>query len=161
MSTPPVIPTLTVGCDVLIRVERLFSITGQKAEVVVIAIILPTGESIPLVHPIRGAIRHQDARSFDIDKATISNHFQPGDIVKATTLSVGDAKSCFFSTCGPDYGVIMAKDPLTPGAFLVPIDESHMRNSDNSVVYKRKVARPVWLPATSPVLANGTTSNSN
>jgi exosome complex RNA-binding protein Csl4 len=140
--------SLSVGSEVLVRVERLYSITAQKAEVTVIAII-KDGTSIAVPYPIRGAIRIQDARSFDIDKATIADHFQPGDIVKAVTLSTGDAKSCFFATTGADYGVVMARENFT-GEFLVPVDQSHMRNPDNTVIYKRKVARPIWLPATAP-----------
>ena len=125
-----------VDMPVICRVERLYA---QKAEVVVLAI----GDHLDILrNPIKGSIRLQDARSFDIDKATMADHFQPGDIVRASTLAVGDAKSCFFSTIGHNFGVIMAKDPQ--GNELVPVDQSHMKNSDG-VFFKRKVAKPCWL----------------
>ena len=122
------------------RVERLYA---SKAEVVVLAV---GDQQQVLSNPVRGSIRLQDVRSFDIDKATMSDHFQPGDIVRASTLAVGDAKSCFFSTTGESFGVIMAKDPQ--GNELFPADQSHMRNSEG-VFFKRKVARPTWLDSSS------------
>jgi exosome complex component CSL4 len=126
--------SLQVGSEVTCRVDRLYA---QKAEITVLAV----GESI-ISNPIRGSIRLQDARSFDIDKASISDHFQPGDIVKASTISVGDARSCFFSTLSPDHGVVVAKD--VDGKELFPVDQSHMKNEDG-IVFRRKVARPVWF----------------
>ena len=133
--------TISVGSDVIVRVDRIY-LTLEKAEVTVIAV---EGRLLPqfATNPFRGSIRLQDVRSFDIDKATIADHFQAGDIVRAKAIAIGDAKSSFFSTIGANYGVVVAKGP--DGEPLVPVDQSHMRTSDNSAVFKRKVAKPVWL----------------
>ena len=74
----------------------------------------------------------------------MADHFAPGDIVQATTMAVGDAKSCFFSTVGESMGVVKATDE--EGNELFPVDQSHMRN-EAGVVFKRKVAKPVWMPS--------------
>ncbi len=137
-----------VGSNVLVRVDRLFQ-TLDKAEVVVVSIEGEGGVPLPFeTNPFRGSIRLQDVRAFDIDKASISDHFAAGDIVRAKTIAVGDAKSTFFSTIGSEYGVVLAKEqPIGDGEFLVPVDQSHMRNASNTAVYKRKVAKPVWMTA--------------
>ena len=119
--------SLSVGSEVLCQVDR---ITLQKADVTVVS----------LPGAIRGSIRLQDVRSFDIDKTGIPDSFLPGDLVRATAISVGDAKSCFFATNQPNLGVVMAKDQN--GELLTPVDESHMRNTAG-IVFKRKVAKPV------------------
>ena len=140
---------IPVGSDVIVRVDRVYA-TMEKAEVTVVA--LEGQKPFPFTtNPFRGSIRLQDVRSFDIDKATISDHFQAGDIVRAKTIAIGDAKSTFFSTIGADYGVVIAKG--SDDEFLVPVDQSHMRTANGSVVYKRKVAKPQWLTVAPPETA--------
>jgi exosome complex component CSL4 len=128
--------TLAVGSQVICRVDRVFP---QKAEVTIIA---EAEKEEVLRYPMKAQIRIQDTRSFDIDKAAMSDHFFPGDLVRAHMLSIGDMKSCFVSTVGQDFGVIVAKDP--DGNPLFPVDQSHMKNAEG-LVYKRKVARPIWM----------------
>lgn len=128
--------TLAVGSPVICRIDRVFP---QKAEVTIIA---DAQKEQVLRYPMKAQIRIQDTRSFDIDKAAMSDHFFPGDLVRAHMLSIGDMKSCFVSTVGQDFGVIVAKDPN--GMPLFPVDQSHMKNADGRV-YKRKVARPIWM----------------
>lgn len=135
---------IRVGEDVLVRVDRIYQ-TSDKAEVTVVSSSFPS-------YPIRGSIRLQDVRSFDIDKATICDHFMPGDILKAKTIALGDVKSTFFSTIGAEYGVVLAKNSMD-GEFLVPVDQSHMRSEDGQIVVKRKVAKPTWLTIPPPETA--------
>ena len=133
--------SLSVSSTVLVRVDRLYP---QKAEVTVVSIHNNTNITTCVINnPIRGSIRIQDVRSFDIDKATIADHFGPGDIVRATTLSTGDAKSCFFSTIGPELGVVLSKGE--GDNFLLPVDQSHMRDEKSGRIYRKKVAKPEWM----------------
>jgi exosome complex component CSL4 len=127
---------LTVASRVVCRVDRVYP---HKAEVTIIGNDA-TGEV--LRHPMKAQLKLQDVRSFDIDKALMTDHVYPGDIVRAHMLSVGDMKSCFVSTIGQEFGVIVAKDPK--GNELFPLDQSHMKNKDGQV-FKRKVARPEWM----------------
>lgn len=127
------------GSQVLCRIDRLQT---NRADVSVIAVILGPDSMVPVKSNHRGSIRIQDVRSFDVDKASIEEHFLPGDIVRALTLVAGDAKSCLFSTVGSEYGVVKAKDDQ--GNELFPLDESHMKNS-SGLVFRRKVAKPQWL----------------
>jgi len=140
----------SVGSEVILRIDRVYP-TMEKAEVTVVGV--EGKPPLPFAtNPFRGSIRLQDVRSFDIDKATISDHFHAGDIVRAKTIAIGDSKSTFFSTIGADYGVVLAKGP--DGQFLVPVDQSHMRTADNSTVFSRKVAKPVWLTIPPPEVDN-------
>ena len=131
--------SLAPGSPVVCRIDRVYS---QKAEVTIIAHELPDGNTEVLRYPARGLIRIQDVRSFDIDKASMMDHFFPSDFVRAQLISVGDMKSCFLSTVGQEFGVITANDP--EGNKLFPVDQSHMKN-EKGAIFKRKVARPSWL----------------
>ena len=133
------IASLQVGSVVVCQVDRVMA---QKAEVTIIAHEIADGQTEVMRYPVRGQIRLQDVRSFDIDKATMADHFMPGDLVRAHLVSVGDMKSCFLSTVGPEFGVVEAKDDQ--GNRLFPVDQSHMRNEEGTV-FKRKAARPLWL----------------
>lgn len=132
------IASLSVGSVVVCVIDRVMA---QKAEVTILALESEAGSEI-MRYPVKGQIRLQDVRSFDIDKATMTDHFMPGDVVRAHLVSVGDMKSCFLSTVGSDFGVVEAKDDS--GNRLFPVDQSHMRNEEGSL-FKRKVAQPVWI----------------
>ena len=136
---------LSPGSVVICQVDRVYAV---KADVTIIAYESSlNGQTEVLRYPARGSIRLQDVRSFEIDKATMMDHFVPSDFVRAHLLSVGDMKSCFLSTVGQEFGVINATD--SDGNKLVPVDQSHMKN-DRGMVFKRKVARPTWLTFETP-----------
>jgi exosome complex component CSL4 len=137
------IASLSVGSVVVCQVDK---VQTQRAEVTILAHEKDGGEIEVLIYTVRGQIRLQDARSFDIDKAAMTDHFIPGDIVRAHLMSVGDMKSCFLSTVGPKFGVVEAKDD--EGNKLSPVDHSHMRN-EHGKLFKRKTAQPVWMTNTS------------
>jgi exosome complex component CSL4 len=130
---------VTTGSDVICKVDRVYP---TKAEVTILAL---TGGD-PLPNPLRGCVRAPDCRGFDIDKASPPDHFCPGDVIRASVVSVGDSRSTFLSTVGPDYGVVLARDPtaLHESQFLIPVDQSHMKGAAGAV-YSRKVAKPVWM----------------
>lgn len=109
---------LKVGQEVLCRVEGISLTRGAE-------VIVPESGT-------RGTIRLQDVGG---DITDIRDAFLPGDLVRVLTLSVGDAKSCFFSTAPLNCGVVLAK---AGDQWLQPVDQSHMQNSDT--VYRRKVA---------------------
>jgi exosome complex component CSL4 len=139
------IASLKAGSIVICLVDRIFPL---KAEVTIIAQeYTELDKTVVLRYPVKGQIRIQDARSFDIDKAEMFDHFLAGDVVRAHLISVGDMKSCFLSTVGPDFGVIRALDPA--GNQLFPVDQSRMKNS-NSEIFRRKVARPQWMQLDEP-----------
>ena len=126
---------IRTGETVICRVDRILA---QRADVTVIS-----GETgAVLEYPVKGSIRIQDARSFDIDKAAMSDHFAANDLVRAHVLAAGDMKACFLSTTGQSFGVLVAKD--ADGNALVPVDESHMKN-EAGTVFKRKVAKPQYM----------------
>ncbi|KDO52484.1 hypothetical protein CISIN_1g028346mg [Citrus sinensis] len=56
-----------------------------------------------------GIIRQQDVRATEIDKVDMHLSFRPGDIVRASVLSLGDARAYFLSTAKNDLGVVSAE----------------------------------------------------
>ncbi len=56
----------------------------------------------------QGVVRTQDVRTTEKDKVKLADCFRPGDIVRATVISLGDARSYYLSTAGNELGVIYA-----------------------------------------------------
>jgi exosome complex component CSL4 len=87
----------------------------------------------------QGVIRAQDVRQTDKDKVRIWHCFRPGDIVRASVLSLGDARSYYLSTARNDLGVIFAS---TEGRQLEPVSWEAMRDPETGELEPRKVAGP-------------------
>lgn len=73
-----------------------------------------------------GIIRLQDVRLTQRDTVKISECFQPGDIVKALVISLGDGTNYYLSTARNDLGVILAK-ARGSGKRMVPVDWQYMK----------------------------------
>lgn len=111
--------------------------------------------SIGSVHPASGngdriselgegygaVIRIQDIRASERDKIQLLNQFAPGDLVRASVLSLGDESNYYLSTIRNDLGVVFARDELT-GAQLVPLDWQTMIDPTSGMTYPRKCANP-------------------
>ncbi|GAB4815329.1 hypothetical protein N2152v2_002375 [Parachlorella kessleri] len=91
--------------------------------------ILCVGEK-PVQQRYSGIIRVRDVRATEIDKVVLSQCFRPGDIVRASVLSLGDARSYYLTT---------AENEL--GAPMVPISWQEMQCPKTKAVEKRKVAK--------------------
>lgn len=98
-----------------------------------------------------GVIRVQDVRATEKDKVRMGDCFRPGDIVRATVISLGDARSYFLATSANHLGVVYALPAPTPGALhaqsgsetpMVPISWQEMQDPVTGLVEKRKVAKP-------------------
>ena len=89
-----------------------------------------------------GIIRLQDIRKHEIEKIVIEECFQPGDIVQARVISLGDSKWFYLSTAEPELGVILAWDK---GKRLLPHSWEDMIDPETQVKFLRKVAKPLIL----------------
>lgn len=97
-----------------------------------------------------GIIRLQDVRLTQRDTVKISECFQPGDIVKALVISLGDGTNYYLSTARNDLGVILAKAKGS-GKRMVPVDWQYMKtivpeNQADKIVEEiemRKCAKPL------------------
>lgn len=89
----------------------------------------------------QGVIRAQDVRQTDKDKVRIWHCFRPGDIVRATVLSLGDARSYYLTTARNDLGVVFATSAET-GKQLEPQSWEVMRDAATGETEPRKVAGP-------------------
>ena len=89
-----------------------------------------------------GIIRLPDIRKHEVEKIVIEECFQPGDIVQAKVISLGDSKWFYLSTAEPELGVILA---WNLGKRLVPFSWEEMIDPDTQVRFPRKVAKPLIL----------------
>ncbi|KAJ9476485.1 Exosome complex component CSL4 [Pseudozyma hubeiensis] len=110
----------------------------------------------------QGVVRSQDVRSTEKDKVKLADCFRPGDIVRATVISLGDARSYYLSTAGNSLGVIYALSATSAGAGagegtvsgvggagwnvhgnpMVPISWNQMIDPVTGTVENRKCAKP-------------------
>ena len=92
---------LTIGQLVVGKVAR---ITPQNA-VLEISVAEHVG-TLQTIH--EGAIRMEDVRSGASEQVAIEQCFQPGDLVIARVISLGDSRRYFLSTAETELGVIRA-----------------------------------------------------
>lgn len=115
----------------------------------------------------QGVVRSQDVRTTEKDKVKLADCFRPGDIVRATVISLGDARSYYLSTAGNSLGVIYAMSATSASATseekedgatvvagvrgagwsisgnpMVPISWNQMIDPLTGVVENRKCAKP-------------------
>ncbi|EST06623.1 Exosome complex component CSL4 [Kalmanozyma brasiliensis GHG001] len=112
----------------------------------------------------QGVVRSQDVRTTEKDKVKLADCFRPGDIVRATVISLGDARSYYLSTAGNSLGVIYATSASSAGATkadgeggitgvggagwsisgnqMTPISWNQMIDPTTGVVENRKCAKP-------------------
>jgi len=114
-----------------------------------------TASAVGSVHPPSGSgdrsaeldegygavIRVQDIRASQRDKIKVYEQFSPGDLVRASVLSLGDEQHYYLSTIRNDLGVIFATDHRT-GDQLVPLDWQTMLNPKTGTTFPRKCANP-------------------
>ena len=102
-----------------------------------------------LPHPLPGLIRQRDIRSFDIDNCTVVDCYRPGDVVRATVLSLGDARHYYLSTVREDEGVV--EGTSAAGGALRAVSWDRMECSITGMKEPRKVAKPSNLSSTTRI----------
>jgi exosome complex component CSL4 len=70
----------------------------------------------------------------------MQNCFKPGDIVRATVLSLGDGNNYYLSTARNDLGVVFAKSAA--GQQMYALDWETMKCSVTGKTESRKCAKP-------------------
>lgn len=101
----------------------------------------------------QGVIRAQDVRSTEKDSVVLKECFRPGDIIRATVISLGDARSYYLSTAGNHLGVVhatssdtSASDGWAPaGRAMQPVSWKEMTDPVTGATEQRKVAKPEWV----------------
>jgi exosome complex RNA-binding protein Csl4 len=88
----------------------------------------------------RGVIRREDVRQTETDQLSMAECFQPGDIVRATIISLGDSKQYFLSTADKDGGVRFAMSKN--GNVMQPLSWLAMLDPVTGLTESRKVAAP-------------------
>lgn len=121
-----------VGSTVLCKVTR---ITPRQASVA----ILVVGETV-LEGEWAGVIRVQDVRATEKDRVKVGESFRPGDIVRASVISLGDQSSYYLSTASNELGVIMATSEA--GNTMYPVNWKEYKDPETGVTELRKVAKP-------------------
>lgn len=93
----------------------------------------------PLKGSFKGIIRKEDVRATKKDLVKMYESFQPGDIVLARVLSLGDSQSYFLSTAENELGVIYACSES--GYSMLPISWCEMQCTHTGKKEHRKVAK--------------------
>lgn len=102
---------ICVGDEVIGQVTRIGS---NQASVEIVAV-----ENRVLKQRAKGSIRREDARLTEIDSLVMHACFRPGDIVRASVISLGDARQYFLSTAAKELGVLRAKSDETGDELVV------------------------------------------
>lgn len=121
-----------VGNVVLCRVTR---ITPRQA----VAAILVCGDTV-LEAEWQGVIRVQDVRATEKDRVKIYESFRPGDIVRASVISLGDQSNYYLSTANNELGVIMGVSEA--GNAMYPVSWKEYKDPETGLSESRKVAKP-------------------
>ncbi|ROV91154.1 hypothetical protein VSDG_07859 [Cytospora chrysosperma] len=130
LGTREVLPQ--VGNVVLCRVTR---ITPRQA----VAAILVCGDTV-LEAEWQGVIRVQDVRATEKDRVKIYESFRPGDIVRASVISLGDQSNYYLSTASNELGVIMGVSEA--GNAMYPVSWKEYKDPETGLSESRKVAKP-------------------
>lgn len=88
----------------------------------------------------KALIRSQDIRSTERDSVKTWECFQPGDIIRASVISLGDGANFYLTTAGNDLGVVFARNEN--GELLYPLDWETMIVPGTGEIEKRKCAKP-------------------
>ncbi|KAK9461796.1 uncharacterized protein V1516DRAFT_695280 [Lipomyces oligophaga] len=102
--------------------------------------ILTVGDGNP-TEEYGGMIRTSDVRETEPDKVRILSCFQPGDLIRAQVISLGDGTNYYLTTARNDLGVVFARCE-TSGEPMYPVDWQSMKCPKSGIVEKRKCAKP-------------------
>lgn len=83
----------------------------------------------------------QDVRATEKDAVRMERSYVPGDVVRATVISLGDAQSYYLSTARNELGVVAAA-PSVHGGQLVPVSWEEMQCTRTGDREYRKCAKP-------------------
>ncbi|QOU18911.1 hypothetical protein BRETT_004132 [Brettanomyces bruxellensis] len=95
----------------------------------------------------KGIIRSVDIRSTERDKVKTWQCFQPGDIIRAQVISLGDGINYYLSTAKNNLGVVLARPSgentfAESGKLLYALDWQTMIVPETGDLEQRKCARP-------------------
>lgn len=88
----------------------------------------------------KAIIRSQDVRSTERDSVKTWECYQPGDIVRALVVSLGDGVNYYLTTARNDLGVVFARN--SEGESMYALDWETMIVPSTGEIEKRKCAKP-------------------
>jgi exosome complex component CSL4 len=120
-----------VGAVVLCRVLR---VTAAMATAEVVSV-----DGRAVAESFSAVLKKENVRDTNIDEVIMADCFRPGDIVRASIAALGDARTYFLSTAGPEGGVVAARSE--EGNEMRPLTLEVMEDTETGKREKRKVAR--------------------
>jgi exosome complex component CSL4 len=122
------------GATVLVRVKN---VTPRLATC---DIVVVDGAAAAADASFSGIIRQQDVREKEVDSVVLYDCFRPGDVVRASVLSLGDARSYYLSTASDELGVVSARAAQS-GEVMAPVSWTEMQCPRTGITERRKVAK--------------------
>lgn len=124
-----------VGSEVMgtiLRVEPFF-----------VSVRIEGSRDRPLSFPLKGTIKKEHVRDFDIDAVDMHESFAPGDIIVAKVLKIAGlaSKEWLLSTADKEHGVVFAESQLS-GDLMVPKSWNTFQCAKTRTKELRKVAKP-------------------
>lgn len=116
---------------------RVLRVSAPQCTVEIIAI-----EGIGAIdHPSEGSISRDECVKSGNATREVQECFQPGDIILAKVLSLGDARRYFLTTAESELGVIHAICSSS-GQPMIPCSWKEMQCPDTNIKEPRKCAKP-------------------
>lgn len=129
-----------VGSIVLAKVTRVTEHMVHARILVVGDVAVGSAvEGVPGSAGFSGVVKRENCREGEVDKAVLADMFVPGDIIRASVISLGTRRSYFLATASVDTGVLSATSAA--GHPLQPVAHDKMKCSVTGVREPRKVAR--------------------
>jgi exosome complex component CSL4 len=129
-----------VSCDAVLKIGDVVLCRVVKLMLNQISCDIIAVDDMKLRTSARGVVRREDIRQTETDQVCILDCFRPGDILRATILSLGDSKQYFLSTADKDGGVRFAMSKS--GNVMQPVSWLLMSDPLTGLTEARKVAMP-------------------
>ena len=140
---PPSINTANLeagSCDAVLKIGDVVLCRVVKLMLNQISCDIISVDDMMLRTSARGVVRREDIRKSETDQVNMLDCFRPGDIIRATILSLGDSKQYLLSTADKDGGVRFAMSKN--GNVMQPVSWLLMSDPVTGLTEARKVAMP-------------------
>lgn len=130
----------TVHCDAALKIGDVVLCRVAKLMLNQVSCDIIAVDDMQLRTSARGVIRREDIRQTETDQISLLDCFRPGDVLRASVVSLGDSRQYSLSTADQDGGVRFALS--SAGNVMQPVSWLQMQDPVTGLIELRKVALP-------------------